>query len=368
MLCYNTSILDKRGNEVKKVLVAMSGGIDSTVTAWLLQRQGYEIEGVYFKLHDNPAYHEENICNVKLVADYLGIPYRILDLQERFLEAVYRPFVETYQKGLTPNPCVLCNRTIKLGAVIDYARAEGFDALATGHYAQIEEGFITQAVDLSKDQSYFLANVRKEALEYVIFPLGGMLKEEVRKLASSIDILKSFATKKESSEICFVESTYLDILKKHTEIDRPGEVVDSAGNVIGTHKGYMHYTIGKRRGFQLHRAHEPHYVTAIDAEHNRIVVGKKAELDISEFYVEALNLFIETGKKLSCEVKIRYRSPQIPCEVTIEGDSAIVRLKEPVQGLAPGQAAVFYDGRRVIGSGWITIGTEVHGAETLVSD
>ena len=331
----------------------MSGGVDSTVVAYLLQQEGYAVEGVYMKLHDNPEYHAGNIENVRKVAEYLSIPYHILDLGERFDEAVFMPFVETYRQGETPNPCVLCNRNIKLGALLDFAMERGFDKLATGHYAQIEGGFITEAADKSKDQSYFLSNVRKEALSKVLFPLGGRFKSDVKKIAAAIPPLASIAAQKESSEICFVESTYLDILSRHTDIDLPGDVVDSEGNIIGHHRGYMHYTIGQRRGFTLHGAHEPHYVTEIDAAKNRIVVGLREALDAEEFVVRDLNMFIEE-REFEGYVKIRYRSPKTACHVRIEGERAVVTLLQPVQGLAPGQAAVFYDESRVLGSGWIT--------------
>jgi len=337
---------------MKKILVAMSGGVDSTVTAYLLQQEGYEIEGVYMKLHDNPAYHDDNIKKVKKVADFLNIPYHILDLSERFNEAVFMPFVETYKEGLTPNPCVLCNRNIKLGALLEFSQEKGFDALATGHYVKVEDGFITEAKDESKDQSYFLSNVKKEALDKVLFPLGNMLKSEVKEIAAGIEVLKSFAQQKESSEICFVEDTYLDVLKEHTDIDLPGDVVDREGNVIGAHRGYMHYTIGKRKGFTLKVAHVPHYVLDIDAKKNQIIVGTKEELNVMRFKVETLNMFIDE-QSFDASVKIRYRSPKVPCHVTIEGDSAIVTLKEHVQGLAPGQAAVFYHDTHLVGSGWI---------------
>jgi len=330
----------------------MSGGVDSTVVAHLLKEKNHYIEGVYMKLHDNPAYHEKNIQNVKKVAEFLGIKYHILDLGDRFNEAVFTPFIETYKAGLTPNPCVLCNRTIKLGALLNFTKELGFDYLATGHYAQIKDGFICEAVDKSKDQSYFLSNVKQEALSFVLFPLGEKLKSEVKEIATQIPVLKSIAEEKESTEICFVENSYLDILKEHTNIDRPGDVVDKEGNIIGKHRGYMHYTIGQRKGFTLKVAHHPHYVLNIDAQKNQIVVGRRDALDIETFEAVDLNMFIE-DKSFEAFVKIRYRSPKTPCKVEIKDGKAKITLYQKVQGLAPGQAAVFYDNQKVLGSGWI---------------
>jgi tRNA-specific 2-thiouridylase len=262
------------------------------------------------------------------------------------------PFVDTYKEGLTPNPCVLCNRNIKLGALLDFAKDSGFDFLATGHYAQIEDGFIKEALDKSKDQSYFLSNVKKEALDFIIFPHGERYKDEVKAIANEIDVLKEFATQKESSEICFVSDTYLEVLEDFTDIEKPGDVVDESGNIIGTHKGYMHYTIGKRKGFTVHGAHDPHYVTNIDAKNNIITVGTKDKLDVFAFEVNELNMFID-DTTFECSVKIRYRSPKTECEVEIKDNKATIKLMGSVQGLAPGQVAVFYDEDRVIGCGWI---------------
>lgn len=337
-----------------KVLVAMSGGVDSTITAYTLLQQGFEVQGCYMKLHGKPNYHEANIAKVEKAANLLGIKHHILDLQAEFKDKVYMPFINTYKAGKTPNPCAWCNRFIKLGKLLEFARNLGCEKLATGHYARVENGFLKKAFDESKDQSYFLASADKNALPYLLFPLGTKTKADVKALAASIKGLESFAAQKESSEICFVEDTYIGVLSQFMPTQMTGNVLDSAGKVVGTHEGYMHYTIGKRRGFEVRGAHEPHFVLQIKPESNEIIVGTKEELKADKFSIDKINLFVNTDK-IECEVKIRYRSKGVPCVVQIEPDkSALVRLKEPVYAIASGQMAVFYDGDKVLASGFIS--------------
>jgi len=336
----------------KKVLVGMSGGVDSTVTAILLQKEGYEVEGVYMKLHHKPGYHEENFTKAQRVADYLGIRIHFHDLSLAFKEEVYDYFVQSYKEGLTPNPCVMCNRTIKFGKMIEFADSIGIELVATGHYVKCDGEFIYTADDYNKDQSYFLCEVKKEVLSRLIFPLGSWIKEDVKAYAAKIEILEDFATQKESSEICFVENSYDEVLAKHMNIDMPGETVDEEGNVIGTHKGYMHYTIGKRRGFFVNGAHDPHFVLEIKPQSNQIVVGTKEKLEEHTFEVKQINLFKELSV-FDCSVKVRYRTQAVPCHVEIEGDRATVVLKESVFGLAKGQIAAFYEGDKLLGGGVI---------------
>ena len=336
----------------KKVLVGMSGGVDSTVTAVLLQKEGYEVEGVYMKLHHKPGYHEENFTKAQRVADYLGITVHFHDLSSEFKEEVYDYFVESYKEGLTPNPCVMCNRTIKFGKMVEFADTVGAEFVATGHYIKCDGDFIYTAEDPNKDQSYFLCEVKKEVLPRLIFPLGTWVKDDVKAFAADIEVLKDFATQKESSEICFVENTYDEVLSKHMNIDIPGETVDTEGNVVGTHKGYMHYTIGKRRGFFVNGAHDPHFVLAIKPESNQIVVGTKEKLEENAFEVKQLNLFKELTA-FNCMVKVRYRTQAVPCHVVINDGRAKVTLEEPVFGLAMGQIAAFYDDDKLIGGGVI---------------
>ncbi|MCK4442141.1 MAG: tRNA 2-thiouridine(34) synthase MnmA [Sulfurovaceae bacterium] len=336
----------------KKVLVGMSGGVDSTVTAILLQKEGYEVVGVYMKLHDNEAYHEKNYANVKRVGKYLGIETHFYDLSKDFKKEVYDYFVDTYKEGLTPNPCIKCNRTIKFGKMVEFANSLDIENVATGHYLNCDGEFFYTAKDDTKDQSYFVAQVKKEILPKLIFPLGSWLKDDVKEFAKSIPVLKDIGEQKESSEICFVENDYTEILEKHMNIDLAGETINREGKVVGTHKGYMHYTIGKRRGFTVDGAHDPHFVVEIKPESNQIVVGKRDELQVDKFKIKQINLF-EPLQEFDAKVKVRYRTQAIDCHVIIDNDIGKVKLKQSIFGLAFGQVAVFYDGNRVIGSGII---------------
>ena len=338
----------------QKVMVGMSGGIDSSVTAYMLQKDGFQVEGVYLKLHNRTdGYHEKNLAYIEDVANFLNIKYHVLDLADKFTTEIYDYFIDSYLQGTTPNPCVKCNKQIKFGAMLKFAQEHGADFLATGHYAKTDGEFFYEADDKTKDQSYFLSQVDKEALKYMMFPLSTYKKEDIVKFGADLDVAyKKITEKSESQEICFVETVYTDVVKKHADIDVPGLVLDEEGNVVGKHKGYAHYTIGKRRGFTVHGAHDPHFVTKLNPKDNTITVGKKEALEVNEVVGNNLNMFID-DIDFNCTVKLRYRSTSTPCHVKIENGKAYITLKEPAFGVAAGQLAVFYDGQKVIGSAWI---------------
>jgi len=300
---------------MKRVLVGLSGGVDSTVTSLLLQKAGYEVEGVYMVMHNLDKLNQANIKKA--------------------------------QKA-----CVICNRKIKFGKMVEFADSLNIEHIATGHYVRVKDGFIYKGIDSSKDQSYFLAEVKKEVLKRAIFPLGDWLKSDVKEYASKIEVLKEFATQSESSEICFVENSYVDVLKNHINPDMPGIVKDKEGNIVGDHKGFMHYTIGKRRGFFVKGAHEPHFVLDIDAKNNTLIVGKKGDLAKQEIVISNINLFIDS-QDFDCNVKVRYRTAGIDGNVKIQNNIGLISLKEPVYGVAKGQFAVFYDGDKLLGGGEI---------------
>jgi tRNA-specific 2-thiouridylase len=304
------------------------------------------------KLHSKPGYHEIHQARAQKAADFAGVKLHILDLQEKFNEKVFTPFIQTYQEGKTPNPCALCNRNIKFGSMVEFADSIGADFIATGHYIRHDGQYLMMADDETKDQSYFLFYINPSLVSRLLFPLGEKHKVDIKEYAASIEGLESFASQGESSEICFVETTYVDVLKNHVSVDNEGDVLDLEGNVVGKHKGYMHYTIGKRKGFTVNGAHDPHFVVEIRPATNEIIVGKKEALECHKVMLENINMF-DDRTDFECEVKLRYRTTAVKCHVMIADGLATVELAEPVLGVASGQAGVFYEGEKLLGGGWI---------------
>lgn len=341
-----------------KVALLMSGGVDSSYSAYLLQQQGYEVLGIYLKLHDKEEKHKVFIPNCEKVAKNLGFEFIVLEAQEQFKAIVYDYFVRSYENGETPNPCAMCNPNMKFGFALQKALELGCEKIATGHYARIQEvnGIkrIAKAVDSSKDQSYFLYAISQDAIDRLIFPLGDMLKTEVKpKAFEAMPWFGTLETYKESQEICFVETDYIDILKKHTKVDNPGLVRDTQGNIVGNHKGYMQYTIGKRKGFSVKGALEPHFVLDINPKANEIIVGKKQ--DLAKNLVQASNVSLSTlYNDKEYDIKIRYRSEPTKARLEVRDDGIVAHLSEPVFGVAKGQALVVYDGDCVLGGGVIS--------------
>ena len=340
-----------------KIALLMSGGVDSSYCAYLLKSYGYEVIGIYLKLHDKEEKHQVFIQNCHKVSQNLGIEFHIIEAQKEFKQKVYDEFILSYQRGETPNPCALCNPLMKFGLALQRAREMGCEKIATGHYARIGEvkGIkrIREALDPSKDQSYFLYALSQSAIDDLIFPLGDYLKVNVKKEAfEAMPWLGSLETYKESQEICFVDTDYINILKKTLNVDQKGVVKDKEGKVVGEHKGYMQYTIGKRKGFSVKGALEPHYVLSIDPKSNEIVVGKKEDLATTE--VKAVNKSLQNFTEGEYEIKIRYRSQKSKAYVKLSEDGLITAtLLEPVYGVAKGQALVVYEGDCVLGGGVI---------------
>ncbi len=345
----------------KKVVVAMSGGVDSSVTAGLLVEEGYEVTGVSLRLWDCQREEPQNCSDylgAKNVATILGIPHTLLDLRAQFFQAVVRPFARDYLHGRTPNPCVACNRDFKLGILLEWAREQGVDYVATGHYARTIRDPLTghasllRGVDTRKDQSYFLFALSQEQLAYTLFPLGHMDKAEVRRQASQLGL--PVADRPESQDICFGDYKVLvESLAQKDDLGA-GEIVDRAGIILGRHQGIHSFTVGQRKGLGL-SAPYPFYVLEIDAATNRVVVGKREDLGCKGLIACSFN-WIEPPEKeeISAEVRLRYRSPSVPCLVRVnEGRQCEILFREVFPAVTPGQAAVVYGGDRVLGGGWI---------------
>ncbi len=350
-----------------RIVVAMSGGVDSSVVAALLAGQNYEVLGVTLRLYDDGAIRGKagsccagaDIADARAVAGRLGIPHYVLDYEARFKVDVIDDFADSYARGETPIPCVRCNQKVKFGDLLEMARTLGADALATGHYARRVPGpygaELHRGADLARDQSYFLFATTGAQLDYLRFPLGGLPKTEVRALAERHGL--PVADKPDSQDICFVPNgSYASVVAKlRPEAARPGQIVDLNGRAIGDHQGIVHYTIGQRRGLGIAHA-EPLYVVALDAATARVVVGPKEALARDRVFLDEMNWLIPVtaGKPIACEVKLRSAQPLAAATVTpLHDGRALVDLDGAQFGVAPGQACGIYAGDRVLGGGWI---------------
>ena len=356
----------------QRVIVGMSGGVDSSVTAGLLVRQGYDVVGVTLNLWPDLAgvdeQSREDACcalgaveDARRVSDRLGIPYYVVNFRDVFEEKVIRDFIGEYERGRTPNPCVRCNQFIKFDALLARAPLFGADYVATGHYARIEQSpdddrwLLRKAADPSKDQSYVLYVMTQERLSRALFPLGSLTKAETRRLAEEWDL--PVANKPESQDICFVPyKRYTEFLERHApQTIKEGPIVDAAGTRLGTHQGIAFHTIGQRRGLGLQMI-EPRYVTGLRPESNTVVVGTLDDLLRSECSLDDVNWvqIAEPSEPIRTHARIRYRAELVPATVRAEpGNRALVLFDEPQRAVTPGQAVVFYDGEYVVGGGTI---------------
>ncbi|MGN0459115.1 MAG: tRNA 2-thiouridine(34) synthase MnmA [Eubacterium sp.] len=351
---------------MKKALIAMSGGVDSSVAAFFMKQQGYECIGVTMKLYDNEdiGIEKEKTCcslddiaDARAVANRLGMKYYVFNFKDDFQEKVINKFIRTYEAGGTPNPCIDCNRYLKFEKLMQRMREIKFDCVVTGHYADIvfENGryFLKKGKDLSKDQSYVLYSLTQEQLKHTVFPLGKYSKEEIRRVALENGFVN--AQKRDSQDICFVpDGNYAKFIEEHEGVKYPkGNFVDKDGNVLGEHNGIIRYTIGQRKGLNIALGH-PVYVISKDIEKNTVVLGSNDDLNTTRLIAESFNWIIEKpSDKIKCFAKTRYNMKEVPCTAYCTGDRVVVEFDEPVRAVTPGQAVVLYNGEYVLGGGTI---------------
>jgi tRNA-specific 2-thiouridylase len=352
-----------------KIVVAMSGGVDSSVAAALLKERGHEVIGVSLQLWNYNSETDsrfgtccslDDLADARRVADRIGIPFYILNMEKEFQTEVVDRFVAEYLQGRTPIPCTLCNQRLKFDHLLARTRALGFDTVATGHYARIavdSDGTrcVQRGLDIAKDQSYFLWGLSQEQLARLMFPLGELSKPEVRRLARELGL--NVAEKDESQEICFIpDNDYRNFIAQRTNGTgtQPGPIIDSAGQTLGTHSGYTGYTVGQRKGLNIGGLTEPYFVSRIDTATNTVTAGPRQELLCAEFIAERVNWRRKPDGPVRADVQIRHRHRAAPAEIRpLPGDAAEIRFIEPQSAVAPGQAAVFFQDDGILGGGWI---------------
>lgn len=351
-----------------KALIAMSGGVDSSVAALLTQKNGYECIGCTMKLHDDPEAIKENThtcCTVEDVEDArnvafkLGMPFYVFNFKDGFKEKIIDKFIFAYENGLTPNPCIDCNRFMKFDKLFERAQVLGCDHIVTGHYARIvqKEGryALLKAPDETKDQSYVLYSLTQEQLSHVLFPIGDLTKTETRKIAEENGFINSH--KPDSQDICFVPNgKYADVIKDFTGKEYPeGDFVYKDGTVLGKHKGIIRYTRGQRKGLGL-ASEEPLYVLRVDPETNNVYLGREKDLYSDRLTAGDFNWTsgVAPQGSISCKAKVRYRQKEQPCTARVMDNGNVeVVFEEPQRAITPGQACVLYDGDEVLGGGTI---------------
>jgi tRNA-uridine 2-sulfurtransferase len=341
----------------KRVFVAMSGGVDSSISAHLLKEAGYDVAGIHLVLSPKAASPPEAaFSDLELTCRLINIPLFYLHLEDEFKAGIIDYFCDEYRQGRTPNPCIRCNKLFKFGLLLDRVQQMGGDYLATGHYARIvaaSQGFqLRKGLDLSKDQSYFLYVLGQSVLSRVIFPVGAMYKKDVKQLAADLGL--PAARRHESQDICFIPDNNSQAFLAHHINPQPGEIVDSEGKVLGEHRGLAYYTIGQRQGMGV-SARERLYVIRLDVAANRLVIGPQSQLYKERLIAYNLNWIAGSPPDSNFEVKakVRYRGAEARAVIRVEGDKAEVRFREPPKAVAPGQSVVFYQGEIVLGGGII---------------